>query len=229
MTPTGATGAAAGGGGAIPVGSGGIPRLATGAPLAPTSDIAFSTATTPNDGKEIIAFMPQLVADSIHPPTPTLDFSSPQYAHNAYVDATPGTGDLFYNGAWHTWLVSGLGAGGNPAGVINDSTSTATGALFALDITNPASFNESSASALVIKEWNSTNLVCVNDAVCKASLGSVYGTPIIRLMHDGNWAVIFGNGRNSATGTAGIFIISVNRTNGAQHRAGRQGPVVPVE
>ena len=176
---------------------------------------AFSTTTTPNDGSEVIAFMPQLVADSIHPPTTTLDFSSTQYAHNAYVDATPGTGDLFYDGAWHTWLVSGLGAGGNPAGVVNDSTSTATGALFALDITNPANFNESAAGAVVIKEWNSINLVCVNNPVCKASLGSVYGTPIIRLMHDGNWAVIFGNGRNSATGTAGIFIITVNRVSGA--------------
>ena len=41
------------------------------------------------------------------------------------VDATPGTGDLFYNGLWHTWLYGGLGAGGN--------------AIYALDITNPAS------------------------------------------------------------------------------------------
>ena len=180
------------------------------------ADGAFSTTATPNDGKEVLAYVPKAVADSIHTASTTEDFSSPQYAHNAYVDTTPGTGDLYYNNAWHTWLVSGLGAGGNPTGAINDTSSTALGALFALDITNPAAFGEAAAAALVIKEWSSADLVCANIANCKTSLGSVYGTPLIRLMHDGNWAVIFGNGRNSATGTAGIFIMSVNRTTGAQ-------------
>jgi type IV pilus assembly protein PilY1 len=176
---------------------------------------SFSTSSTPNDGKEVLAYVPEAVAATIHPASPTLDFSSPQYAHNSYVDATPGTGDLYYNNAWHTWLVGGLGAGGNASGAINNSTSTATGALFALDITNPAGFSESSAASLVIKEWNSNNLTCVSPALCKTSLGSVYGTPIIRRMHDGNWAAIFGNGRNSATGAAGIYIMSVNRGTGA--------------
>jgi type IV pilus assembly protein PilY1 len=176
---------------------------------------AFSTAVTPNDGRELLAYVPKAVADSIHTATTTLDFSSPQYAHNAYVDATPGTGDLYYKGAWHTWLVGGLGAGGNPGGAINNATSTALGALFALVITNPDGFSEASASSFVVKEWSSANLVCVNNSTCRSSLGSTYGTPIIRRMHDGNWAVIFGNGRNSATGTAGIFIMSVNQATGA--------------
>ena len=45
-----------------------------------------------------------------------MDLSSPQYGHNFFVDATPTSGDLFYSptttgtGAWHTWLVGGLGA-----------------------------------------------------------------------------------------------------------------------
>ena len=54
-----------------------------------------------------------------------LDFTGLHYGHNFFVDATPGTGDLYYSGAWHTWLVSGLGAGG--------------AAIFALDVTNPTS------------------------------------------------------------------------------------------
>lgn len=176
----------------------------------------YSTAVTPNDGKEVLAYVPAAVTSTIRSATPTLDFSSAQYAHNSYVDATPATGDLYYGGAWRTWLVSGLGPGGNATGAINDNTSTGTGALFALDITDPSKFAEANAASLVINEWNSTNLTCVNSAICRTSLGNVYGTPIIRLLHDGNWAVIFGNGRNSATGTAGIFIMSVNRTTGAQ-------------
>ena len=31
------------------------------------------------------------------------------------MDATPGAGDLYYNGGWHSWLVGGLGPGGNLA------------------------------------------------------------------------------------------------------------------
>jgi type IV pilus assembly protein PilY1 len=175
----------------------------------------FTTSVTPNDGIDVLSYVPSAVINSIHPSNAALDYSSPQYAHNAYVDATPGTGDLYYSGAWHTWLVGGLGAGGNAGGTINDKTSTANGVLYALDITDPAQFRESNAASLVKGEWDSSNIVCVN-VTCKTSLGSVYGTPIIRRLHDGNWAVIFGNGRNSATGTAGVFIMTVNATTGAR-------------
>lgn len=177
----------------------------------------FSTAVTPNDGKEVIAYMPKAVANSIRSSTTaSLDFSSPQYAHNSYVDATPVAGDLYYQGAWHTWLIGGLGAGGNVTGAIANDTGTAVGNLYAIDITDPSRFSEANAASLVINEWSSENLACVNDTNCKGDFGSVYGTPLVRLMHDGNWAVIFGNGRNSATGTAGVYVMTVDRTTGAQ-------------
>lgn len=175
------------------------------------------TTAAPNDGSEAIAYMPSAVVSSIHPSSnASLDFSSTLYSHNAYVDAVPGAGDLYYNGAWHTWLVGGLGAGGNVTGAIGDTTSTANGVLYALDITDPTKFVEANAASLVLGEWNSATLTCLNSATCKNSLGSVYGAPVFRRLHDGNWAVIFGNGRNSATGTAGIFIMSVNISTGAK-------------
>lgn len=179
----------------------------------------FSTTRTPNDGKELLAYMPDAVITSIEGTDTSVDFTSPQYSHNNYVDATPATADLYYGGAWHTWLVGGLGAAGNPGGTINDATSTANGVLYALDITDPSKFLEKEAKNLVLGEWNSSNLACIGDITaspCKASLGSVYGTPIIRRLHDGNWAVIFGNGRNSATGIAGIFIMTVAKADGAR-------------
>ena len=175
----------------------------------------FTTSVTPNDGIDVLSYVPSAVISSIHPSNAALDYASPQYAHNAYVDATPGTGDLYYSGAWHTWLVGGLGAGGNAGGTINDKTSTANGVLYALDITDPAQFRESNAATLVKGEWDSSSITCVN-VTCNTSMGSVYGTPIIRRLHDGNWAVIFGNGRNSATGTAGVFIMTVNASTGAR-------------
>ena len=200
------------------------------------SDGTFSTATTPNDGQEVLAYVPGSllfsaannnnpacslltptgsVVQNIHGVTPAnganaaclttaLDFSSAHYGHNFFVDATPGTGDLFYdasggtNPTWHTWLVSGLGAGG--------------AAVFALDITDPTTFAESSASSLVVGEWTSATITCVSNPACGNSLGNTYGTPIIRRLHDGRWAVIFGNGYGSTTGDAGIFVMTVDST-----------------
>src|SRR6202000_1646603 len=73
---------------------------------------------------------------------PLIDYSNPQYGHNFLLDATPGSGDLFYGGRWHSWLVGGLGIGG--------------AAIYALDVTNPSAsnFTEGNASSIVIGEWN---------------------------------------------------------------------------
>ncbi|MEJ8826853.1 PilC/PilY family type IV pilus protein [Variovorax humicola] len=189
--------------------------------------------TAVNDGRELIAYMPATALNTIHSTTAALAFSSPQYGHNAFVDATPGTGDLYYGGAWHTWLVGGLGAGGNAGGVIGDKTSIGNGAIYALDVTTPtaANFAESNAANVVLGEWSSSTLSCSTDTAavpasgstpgvpavsCRDNLGSTYGTPIIRRTHDGNWSVIFGNGLNSKNGGAGIFIMTVNQTSGAR-------------
>ncbi|WHZ09781.1 MAG: Type IV fimbrial biogenesis protein PilY1 [Burkholderiaceae bacterium] len=171
----------------------------------------------PNDGQELIGYMPSSALATIHNTNSMLDVSSPNYAHALSVDATPGTGDLYYNGAWHTWLVGGMGGGGNANGPIGDNTTTATGGdIFALDITDPGNFSEANASTLVIGDWgpNGTPISCVANtpANCGNNLGNTYGTPIIRRLHDGNWGVIFGNGLNSPTGTAGIYIMEVSST-----------------
>ncbi len=161
-----------------------------------------------NDGKEVLAYMPGAVVNSIHdsvPPAgydPTLDFSSPQYSHNYYVDAPPGTGDLYYQGAWHTWLVGGLGAGGP--------------AIYALDITDPTRFSEGNAATLVVGEWTPASLACSNVAGCGANLGNTYGVPQVRRLHNGMWGVIFGNGLSSAIGAAGIYVLTIDPASGAK-------------
>jgi type IV pilus assembly protein PilY1 len=134
--------------------------------------------------------------------SPSLDYSNQHYGHDFYVDATPATGDLYYSNAWHTWLVGGLGAGG--------------AALFALDVTNPTSSNfaETKAASLVVGEWTSSNITCVANTSCGQSMGATYGTPIIRRLHDGRWAVIFGNGYGSSTGDAGNFVMTIDTSGG---------------
>jgi type IV pilus assembly protein PilY1 len=182
-----------------------------------TSAKVFDNAST-NDGKELIAYVPSAVVNSIYSSTnAALDYSSTKYAHNAYVDATPGTGDVFWGNTWHTVLVGGLGAGGNAGGVLGDDLSTANGVIYALDVSDPSRFDESNAASLVLGEWSSANLTCAGEtpATCKNHLGSVMGAPVIRRLHDGKWAAIFGNGVNSTSGTAGIFIMSFDPTSGA--------------
>jgi type IV pilus assembly protein PilY1 len=198
---------------------------------------------TDNDGTEVLAYMPGYVVNNINSaenagtttPNASLDYASPQYSHRFSVDGTPGTGDLFYGGNWHTWLVSGLGAGGN--------------AIFALDSTNPGlataagNFTQANASSGVIGEWSSTTnttyatnpstgavtatvtgytstLSCVNSATCGASLGKTFGTPQIRRFHNNpasggpttSWGAVFGNGGGSFKGDAGIYVMLANNS-----------------
>jgi type IV pilus assembly protein PilY1 len=169
-----------------------------------------------NDGLEVLAYMPGAVLGGVNnirgyniPPNnsntvdPTLDFSDPQYGHNYFVDASPGDGELFYGGKWHTWLVGGLGAGG--------------AAIYALDVTDPSagSFNEANAKNLVMGEWTSNTISCVNVGGCGANLGNTYGVPQVRRFHNGKWGAVFGNGLNTANGSAGIFVMVVDPASGA--------------
>ena len=159
--------------------------------------ITYNSAT--NDGYEVIGFMPSTVLsnNSTYPNTTVtpnipnvVALTNPTYSHNYFVDAAPGSGDLYYGGAWHTWLVGGMGEGGAE--------------IYALDITDPTgaviptlAFSETYATNLVIGDWTSTTLT---------NLGKTYGTPIIRRLHNGQWALIFGNGIGSSGGVAGIYI-----------------------
>ena len=163
-----------------------------------------NNATTPNDGQEVLAYVPGAVVQSIHSTNASLDYANPQYAHNFFVDATPATGDLFYAGQWHTWLTGGLGPGG--------------AAFWALDVTNPSTTNfaESNAANLVMGEWTPATITCTNFSNCGNSMGNSYGTPQIRRLHNGMWAVIWGNGYGSSTGDAGIYIMTIDPNTAAQ-------------
>ena len=157
------------------------------------------TTNVNNDGKEVIAFMPNTVLNNIHNTSDqTLDFSNPNYAHNYFVDATPASSDLYYGGAWHTWIYGGLGAGGS--------------AIYALDITNPQNFASTTAAAQsqVIGEWTPSTSGL-------GDLGYTYGTPQLGRFHNGQWGLVFGNGyqNSGSTHNGAVFVGLVNTTSGA--------------
>ena len=157
-------------------------------------------ASAPNDGEELLAYMPQTVLDEINSSSKPLNFSSPNYGHAFYVDATPGSGDLYFAGSWHTWLIGGLGYGGK--------------GLYALDVTDPASFSQANASSIVLGDWTPSTISCENDSGCGDDMGEIGGTPVIRRFHNGDWGAVFGNGLNSSNGRAGIYVMLVDSTTG---------------
>lgn len=140
------------------------------------------------DGTETIAYVPNLVFANL------AKLTEPGYGsqHRYFVDGSPKVGDVYWDNAvgdttydrndWHTILVGSLRKGG-------------TG-LFALDITDPTSFTESSAASLVL--WEFTN----------ADLGYTFSQPSLVRLNNGRWAAVFGNGYNSTgNGHAILFLI----------------------
>jgi type IV pilus assembly protein PilY1 len=62
-------------------------------------------------------------------------------------------------------------------------------------------------------EWNNTTITCVSNPTAQSR--EIPTALADRRLHDGRWAVIFGNGFGSATGDAGIFVMTLDPTNGA--------------
>lgn len=109
--------------------------------------------------------------------------TDPGYTHQYYVDGSAVVADA-YVGSWKTVLVAGLGKGGQ--------------AVFALDVTNPTGFDPATN---VLWEKSATDTGFSN-------LGYVYSKPkIVRI--DSGWVAIFGNGYNSASGAASLFVVNV--------------------
>lgn len=170
-------------------------------------------------GVEKFAYIPRALYERIP------DLADVNYNHKYYVDSSPVIRDAFFNSAWHTVLVSGLRGGGQ--------------GVFALDVTDPSSFNnETSAATKVLWEFTDSD---------DADLGYVYGPPSIMRMNNGKWAAIFSGGYNntvdngndgathdSTSGTGAIYIVDIadgslikkfdTETGKAQDPTGNQRP-----
>jgi type IV pilus assembly protein PilY1 len=141
-------------------------------------------AINASTGAERFTFIPNSAIQNLKYLAST-DYTS---NHKFFVD-----GNMFYSDAytgvnggatssWKSFLAGTTGAGGN--------------SVFLLDVTNADSF---SASNVV---WEFTN----------TELGYTMSTPTIAKMPNGRWAVIIGNGPESTSKTAKLFIIYLNVT-----------------
>ena len=128
--------------------------------------------------------------------------------HEYFVDGSPEVQDVCTTahgaaqtcGGWATYLAGTLGAGGH--------------GVYMLDVTSPSTFTEANAQSIV--KWEFTD---ADDR----DLGNSPGTPLIRRMANGKWAVIVSGGYNnsaadgnaSTTGHGVIFILFTSGPTGA--------------
>lgn len=150
-----------------------------------------------NIGTEIMAYVPNSLFSSASAPSGLHYLTDPAYTHSYYVDLPVAVSDAYISTSsgglgsknWTTVLAGGLRAGGQ--------------GVFALDVTSPSAFtygSETGAQNTVLWEFDSGD---------SSFVGFTYGEPKISLMNNGEWAVIFGNGYNSANGEAAVIILFI--------------------
>jgi len=180
-------------------------------------------------GTEVMAYVPNLILDNSLPYGNKLDsFTSPFYLHDYFVDLTPRLNDVYIRASrlsdksWLTTLVGGLGAGGK--------------GVFALNVTDPANQFSDEASAKTSVLWEFTEaddsypldlsgepLGGAVGALVDASgepikdMGYSLSLPVITMTNrkgidgENQWVAIFGNGTNSTSGIATLFVLDMDK------------------
>ncbi|WDM77009.1 pilus assembly protein [Xanthomonas sp. NCPPB 1638] len=117
--------------------------------------------------------------------------SAQPFDHRYFVDGPLAVGDTYYDNSWKTTLVGTTGAGGR--------------GVFALDVSNPTTFGASS------RLWEINDLS--GDSTVRSNIGHVLGKPVIVPVRAANgavsWKAIFGNGYESASGKAVLFVVDI--------------------
>ena len=180
------------------------------------------------DGTEVFGYVPNNMMLSEYGRDLT-DLLNYEYSHKYFVDLTPAINDIYFdaddNGSkeWASVLIGGHGAGSK--------------AYFALDVTNPALLDESTAASVVLWEFTHDDDTYPTDAAGSPlltgsggqrqdqlspaqpvkDLGYSFSVPTLAMSNvvdsDGEqeWVVLFGNGFNSTAGIAKLFVLFVDK------------------
>lgn len=152
---------------------------------------AFDASDDASGGTERFGFIPSTSLSHM------AELANPGYVHRYYVDGLITTSDAYYNGNWHTVLVGSTGAGAGS--VAPSATVGGFGSMFGLDISAPASFDQTK----VLWEISGKNDSDMGFALGKAAIVPVATAAGIRFV------AIFGNGVNSASGRAVLFVVDI--------------------
>ncbi|OEY66657.1 hypothetical protein BG841_09450 [Marinobacter sp. X15-166B] len=145
-------------------------------------------------GEELVAYIPSF-AYSEAAKSGLNYLSDPGYNHRFYVDLSPAVSDVYIGDAngsnpdWRTVMIGGMRSGGR--------------GLFALNITDPSSFDGSSTAAEDLVMWEFSH----------PDLGYITEPPMISLVKWGNndyrWSALVPNGYNSDNGKTGLFVLDI--------------------
>ena len=135
-------------------------------------------------GKELFAYVPA----GVHKKLKLLADPEYDHKHEYFVDGSPFVRDIILDGEWRAVLVGNTGRGGR--------------SFFALDVHEPENF--SAANVL----WEITG--DDNHDLGYPVDGEGVITPVKGLTN--KWGVIFGNGYNSRSGKACLFVVSLERS-----------------
>lgn len=137
-----------------------------------------------DDGVERFAYVPRLIYPRL------TDLTDPDYliAKEAMVDGQIAEADAYFDGAWHSIVVAGMGHGAQ--------------GLFALDVTYPTVSSDTTTGFSLLWEF-SDHSENADRELDGRDLGYVYARPeVIRLDDDDDWVVLVPNGYNN-TSTSG--------------------------
>ncbi|MGH8037150.1 MAG: pilus assembly protein [Stenotrophomonas sp.] len=170
--------------------------------------------TVAGGGTEAFAYIPSTalghMGNMLYPYDPTSK-TGQKFKHKYYVDGQITVGDTNYGGAWHTTLVGSSGAGGR--------------SVFGLDVTAGTAFTAAS------KLWEISDLDTNLPAAVRANIGFVLGKPVIVPVLNSagvaSWKAIFGNGFNSASGKAVLFVVDIGTGAATMIEAVETGTGVP--
>lgn len=157
--------------------------------------------TTADAGKELLAYIPSHVYENLSRLTDK-DYNA---SHRYFVDGSPMVADIYSSNtsSWRSVLIGSLNGGGQ--------------GFYALNVTNPKDtaksdpvFTEANATSLLLWEFSNAH---------DSDMGYSYNLPQINpftgqakqivKMENGQWAVVVGNGYNSANGKAVLYVLFV--------------------
>lgn len=147
-------------------------------------------------GKELFGYIPSTSIGhmgNLLVPYDSRKENDQSFEHRYFVDGPIVVGDTYDGTAWTTSLVGTAGAGGR--------------SVFALDVSNPAAFDQSRLL------WEINDFDAQLSEAVRRNIGHVLGKPVIvpTKNNDGSvsFKAIFGNGYESASGRAVLFIVDM--------------------
>ena len=208
---------------------------------------AFDASNSQYGGEPIISYVPQPLHNKLK------EWASPSGAKvQSFVDGSPFVGDVMIGADWHTYLFSSLGRGGKAifaldvtkAGKVitttNDKgTPETTDDTTTTTLDGSSELDQNGTHPESIFRWQLTSADAMDaDPEKKDDLGYIVSEPTtsvftnqpgqIARMKNGRFAAIFGNGVDSTSGRAALFIVFADgkaNLNGGKFKK----IVVPIE